>query len=125
MNTTTVVGRLTQAPVLKTVTVRGEERKVCELSIASNRAGRNDDVDFFDVAIWGVRGEAAYTHLFKGQLISITGSMRQDRWTDDDGNKRSRWVLVASDTDWLNKPRGADNGSDDSTEQPDEVEEAF
>ena len=125
MNTITVVGRLTQAPVLKTVTVRGDERQVCELSIASNRAGRSDDVDFFNVAIWGARGEAAYKHLVKGQLISITGSMRQDRWTDDNGTKRSRFILVASDTEWLNKPRGANNGSDDTTGQPNDVEEAF
>ena len=107
MNTITVTGRLTQPPVLKTVTVKGDERKVCELSVASNRAGRSDDADFFDVAIWGLRGEAAAKHLVKGQLISIAGSMRQDRWTDDEATKRSRWVLVANDTEWLNKPKDA------------------
>jgi single-strand DNA-binding protein len=121
MNTIAVTGRLTQPPVLKTVTAKGEQRKVCELSVASNRAGRSDDADFFDVAIWGVRGEAAAKHLVKGQLISIAGVMRQDRWTDDEGSKRSRWVLVANDTEWLNKPKDAGN----DTDAPSEGEEGF
>jgi single stranded DNA-binding protein len=114
MNNITLVGRLTAEPVLKWIEAKGKEAKpICEISIACERAGGRKDgdgrteVDFFDIKIW-FNAEQHARHLVQGQRIHITGTVRQERWTDQNTDtNRSRHVVVAKDTEWLDKPRNA------------------
>jgi len=131
MNNSNMVGRLTGAPVLKTINAgTDDETQVCEFSVAVERTGGRTDgngnkpVDYFDIRVWGGRAEAHEKYLVKGQRIYISGEARQERWTDKEtGQKRSKHVWVAQNTEWLDKPKGAATSNDEPAEAPEQ--EAF
>ncbi len=132
MNNFTAVGRLTGPPVLKTINAgTDDETQVCEFSVACDRTGGrtngdgNKPVDYFDIRVWGGRAAAHEKYLVQGQRIHISGEVRQERWTDKaSGQKRSRHVVIARETEWLDKPKGANTSNgDELTDAPEQ--EAF
>ena len=48
---------------------------------------------FVEVKIWGGSAENFARHARRGQEILVEGSLRQDRWEDEQGNKRSKLYL--------------------------------
>jgi single-strand DNA-binding protein len=122
MNKINLVGRLTAPPVLKTINAGSDnEKSVCEFSIACERTGGRSDgrkpVDYFDIRVW-FNADAHQKYLIQGQRINIAGEVRQERWTDKEtGQNRSRHLIVANDTESLDKPRAARNeGAPDETD---------
>lgn len=110
INRIILVGRLTRDCEL-TYTQSGVA--LAKISIAVNRRKKNGDqwveeASFFDITMWGKRGEALSNYLVKGQQIAVDGQLKQDRW-EQDGQKRSRVVIEASNIQLL-------GGKKDSTE---------
>ncbi len=97
------VGNLGVAPVLETVDVAGEQRKVANLRVFFDRPvldaqdGQYKDKGGFwlSVDIWGFRAEEAMRVLKKGTRIFVKGSMREHVWQDENGEERSRLSLTA------------------------------
>jgi len=104
LNSTNLTGRLTRDADLK-FTSGGTG--VCKFSIASNYKKKNgdqwvDEVNYFDIVLWGKRGEALNQYLTKGKQIGVTGEMRQERWNDrDSGQARSKIEVIASNVQLL------------------------
>ncbi len=70
------------------------------ISIAVNRSKKNgdqwiDEVNYFDVTIWGKTAENLKPYLTKGKQIVIDGYLKQDRW-EKDGQKFSKVTVVAN-----------------------------
>jgi len=89
-----VVGRLTGDPVIK-----GEEnpeKQRALFTVAFNR-GRADNrkSNFLDCIAWGKRADIM-RDFKKGFGIAVTGDLEQDTFTNDNGDKRSRWQLNVS-----------------------------
>jgi single-strand DNA-binding protein len=63
------------------------------------------------VAAFGALAEAVANHIAKGRRVGITGALRQQRWTDDDGQKRSRVEVLGRTIDFLDAPRGAEQAA--------------
>lgn len=97
INTVTLGGNLTRDPELR----QAGESQVCSFALAVNRKYRDrsgelqEDVTFVDVECWGRSGEIVGQYLSKGAPLAVTGEIRQDRWEDKDGNKRSKLKVVA------------------------------
>jgi len=111
INRVTVIGRLTRDAETKS-TPGGQT--VCKFSIAVNRSVKSgdewkDEAGFFDVALWGKRGEALQQYLVKGKQVGVDGELRQDRWQQD-GQNRSRVEIVAGNVQLLGG--GAQSGGD-------------
>ena len=69
------------------------------VSIAVNRSkktgdGYADEVNYFDVTIWGKTAENLKPYLLKGKQILVEGYLKQDRW-EKDGQKQSRITIQA------------------------------
>ena len=112
MITTNAIGRLTEAPELRTT---GNDTPVANFTIASDnrpRPGRDDTSSFLRVTLWGSQAENAATHLVKGQLVAVTGRLEQTSWTTDDGETRTSWELTGNEIEYLTKPRPAANGDE-------------
>ncbi|MCL2374752.1 MAG: single-stranded DNA-binding protein [Treponema sp.] len=97
INNVVLFGRLTRDAELK-YTVSGQA--VCKFSIAVNRVKKNGDqweeeANFFDIVLWGKRGEALNQYLLKGKSVGIQGELRQDRWQQD-GQNRSKVEIIAN-----------------------------
>jgi single-strand DNA-binding protein len=109
MNNVSLVGRLTRDAELKyTTTGNG----ICEFALAVNeRKKQGDDwvdvANYFDVTLFGRRGEALNQYLLKGKQVGISGRLQQQRWENKEGQKRSRVVVIANEIDLLG---GRDDG---------------
>ncbi len=84
---------------------------VTDLSIAVNeRIKRNeqwvDDVNFFDVTLWGRTAEIASMYLQKGSPVLIEGRLKQDTWEQEDGQKRSKVKIIGERMQMLGAKSG-------------------
>ena len=68
-------------------------------SIAVNRSRKQgdqwiDEVSYIDCLVWGAFAETLKQKLHKGMRVAVIGSIRQDRWKDNNGNNRSKVYIV-------------------------------
>ena len=66
-----------------------------------------NEVDFLPVQLFGHSAKFAEKYLKKGALITVEGSLRQNKWTDEHGNNQSRLNVVAQSIQAV--PRGNRN----------------
>ena len=83
----------------------GNGQARANVSIAVNRNKKNGDqwveeVNFFNVTIWGKTAENLKPYLTKGKQICVEGHLKQDRW-EKDGQKQSRISIVADSVQLL------------------------
>lgn len=115
INQVILMGRLTRDPETRT-TPSG--KTVTSFSIAVDRAGQDDQADFFDVTAWEKTGELVQQYLSKGRRVLVQGRLRQDSWDDKEtGKKRSRVEVTASDVTFLDGPNGDNNGGGSAPSQ--------
>jgi len=112
LNRVMIVGRLTRDAELKAI---ASGQAVCKFSVAVNRQRKNgeqweDEPNYFDVVLWGKRGEALHRYLVKGKLIGVDGELRQDRWQQD-GQNRSKVEIVANNIQLLGGNPGGGSGA--------------
>lgn len=84
------------------------------VSIAVNRSRKQgeqwvDDVSYFDITIWGKTAESLKPYLLKGKQIAVKGFLKQDKWTDQQGQNHSR-VSIIAETIQLIGGNGQQNG---------------
>ena len=97
LNSILIEGNLTRDPELKS-TPKGTS--VCSFSVASNRFYKQDqeyqkEVSFFDVETWAKLAESCAEYLEKCRGVRVVGRLKQDRWQDQEGNPRSKVIIVA------------------------------
>lgn len=96
INHLVISGNLTRDPELRTV---GADKSVCHFTVASSSRYKGQDgeqreeVTFLECDAWGRQGEIAAQYLQKGFATIVEGALRQDNWTDKDGQKRSKLKL--------------------------------
>jgi len=110
-NSFDVVGRLTRDAEIKHIP---SGMSITSFSIASNDSvNKNgtyvDEANFFDIQIWGKFGEAMHKHLTKGKQVLIHGRLKQNRWTDAEGNNRSKFVVNAEDIQLFGQSQNSQN----------------
>lgn len=114
-------GRLVADPE-KTTTKSGHT--LVKFTIAVNRVGKDKDVaDFFDVEAWRETGDYVAAYQQKGNRVLVEGRLKQQRWENSDGQKRSRIVIVADrvvgyDYNEEATPVGVGAGKDDTEDIP-------
>ena len=65
-----------------------------------------EEVMFIDLTFFGRSGEIANQYLHKGSKVFITGRLKLDQWTDQNGNKRSKHNVIVQDMKMLDcKPQ--------------------
>jgi single-strand DNA-binding protein len=88
---------------------------ICKFSIAVNRRVKRDgqwedEPNYFDVVLWGQRGESLHQYLIKGKMIGVDGELHQERWQSD-GQNRSKVEVVANDIQLLGGNGNGGNGN--------------
>lgn len=82
---------------------------VCEFSIANNHKytsnnEKKEEVSFVSVVVWGKMAENCSKYLAKGRGVIIEGRLKQQTWTSEDGQKRSKLKIVANKVNFTSKP---------------------
>ena len=111
-NRVVLVGNLTRDVELR-YTPQGTA--VTDIALAVNeRIKKNDqwvdEVNFFDVTLWGRTAEVASEYLSKGSNVLIEGRLRQDRW-EQDGQKRSKVKVICDKMQMLGSKSGEGKSS--------------
>lgn len=108
INQVILMGRLTRDPEMRT-TPGG--KNVTSFSLAVDKAfGQDDSADFFDITAWEKLGELVNQYLAKGRRCLVQGRLSYRQW-EQDGQKRSKVEVVATDVTFLDGPQGDDGGS--------------
>ena len=72
---------------------------------------------------WGKVAEICGEYLFKGSKVFIEGSLGTNSWTDKEGNKKSKKVVLAQTMRVIGQPEknsGKNDSSDDYTNLEDQ-----
>jgi len=103
-NQAIVMGNLTRDPEMRT-TPSGQN--VTSFSIATNRSWqdqsgeRKDAVEYHNIVAWGKLGELVNEYLKKGRKALVVGRLQTRSWDAEDGSKRQRTEIVASDINFV------------------------
>jgi single-strand DNA-binding protein len=116
INVVVIEGNLTRDPELR-FTPSGTP--VASLRIAHNDRVKDstgewtDKPYYFDVTVWGKRGEAVSQHFSKGKAILIRGRLTWREWEAQDGTKRQQVEIVADDWFFVGSKGDGQGGTTD------------
>ena len=105
INSVVLAGRLTADPEMR-YTQKGIPLAEFALAVKRNSRSENgdDEVDFVPVVAWRQNAEFAGQYLAKGRLVAVEGSIRVNRWKDQEGQSRTSTEIVAERVRPLDKP---------------------
>jgi single-strand DNA-binding protein len=116
LNKVMLIGRLTRDPELR-YTPSGTP--VTTFGLATNRYGtgadgeRREFTDFHNVVVWNLGkrnlAEVVAQYTKKGSLIYVEGRLQTRSWEGQDGQKRNRTEVVATEIQFLDT-RGSSSG---------------
>jgi single-strand DNA-binding protein len=102
-NQVILMGNLTRDPELRQLQ---SGQSVCSFSLALNRSYKDSSgnwqeaTDYVDVVAWGPLGERVAQYVTKGRPVLVNGRLQSRSW-EQDGQKRSKLEVVASDVTFL------------------------
>lgn len=113
MNDVKLSGRLTRDPELK-YTPAGVP--VASFSLAVDRKFNREEADFIPIVTWRKTAEFVSKHFRKGQRVIVAlGRIRTDAYTDKDGNKRTRFEVVADEVEFADSRKAPEDRPAGST----------
>ena len=102
------IGRLGRDPETKYFQ-SGSSVTTCRIAVNKPGAKRDDgqEPDWFKVEVWGEEGVALADAAKKGDLIDVTGRVKTETWTGQDGEERKQLTVTAETWGLAGKPRQA------------------
>jgi single-strand DNA-binding protein len=107
MNSVILTGNLASDVELRDV---GDEKKLATFRLAVDRPSKNDEADFFRIAVWDQQAQLCADYLAKGRKVGVEGRLRHHVWEDGD-EKKSRVEVVARRIEFLGA-RPEDSGAE-------------
>lgn len=110
------MGNLTRDPELRT-TPSGQS--VASFAVATNRSWQDpsgekrDAVEYHDIVAWGKLGELVSNYLGKGRKVLVVGRLQTRTWDGQDGTKRQKTEIVATDINFVDRMAGGGDFPDD------------
>lgn len=93
-NNVVLIGRLVRDPETKTT---GDGTQYATFTIANNQGKRKDGTElpanFFDCVAWNKTAEIVSNYMQKGKKVLLAGTLKQNKYTTEDGKNRSRVVV--------------------------------
>ena len=79
--------------------MRGRESKVASFTIAVSRSWKDksgtkqEATDYIKCVAFGSTGEIVGNYTSKGSRIAVDGELREEKYTNQSGEKKSSWVV--------------------------------
>lgn len=102
MNKVLLSGRLTNEPTKRSTT---EGKSVTEISVAVQRNGKQDEVDYINCVAWGTTADNCGKYLVKGQKVEIEGSLHVSKYQDRTGKTQYKTEVYIDRIQFLEKPK--------------------
>ena len=110
MNTVTLVGRAGRDAEIRYF----ESGKVrAQFSLAVNRwdaKTKSEVTDWFNIDVWDKQAEFAGEYVKKGREVAVDGRISISKWTDQTGEEKERFLVVANDIRLLGSRRDVVEG---------------
>jgi single-strand DNA-binding protein len=109
INRVVLVGRLTRDPELRALP---SGTSVCNLRVACNSTRKDSDgafverPNYFDVSVYGARGETVSSHIRRGERVGIDGRLDWREWETPEHERRQAVSVVADTVQFLDGPGG-------------------
>ena len=89
---------------------------VTKLRLATDRYRKDaeDETDWHNVVCWSNTAEAVNQYVGKGDRIYVAGRLVQNTWEGDDGQRRYRTEISASEVVFLDSRNGSGQAPDAS-----------
>ena len=107
LNHVVIMGRIVREIELRRT---GSGIAVANFTVAVDRdKSGQDETDFIDCVAWRNTAEFVSKYFTKGRMIVVSGRLQITKFTDKDGNKRSRAEIVADNCYFGDSKRDAES----------------
>lgn len=123
MNLTIMVGRLTADPDIK---YTQDGKTIAKFSLAVNRRFKREgeaEADFFNVVAFGKTAEFMEKYFHKGMKAVVTGELRNNHYTDNNGVKHYSEQLVVNTIEFAESKSTSTPPADNSGFMPMDIDE--
>ena len=110
MNTVTVVGRVGR-DASEGFKAFDSGKTKANFSVAVNRwdsKTKSEVTDWFNIEIWDKQAEFAGEYIKKGRQVVVDGRISISKWTDQSGEERERFLVIANNVRLLGSKRDAE-----------------
>ena len=122
LSQTIIIGRTTKEPEIRQ-TQNGVS--VATFTIACDRNFKNaqgeKETDFFNIVCWRGLAETVGRYLGKGRLVAVSGRLQNRSYEAKDGIKRYITEIVASEVQFLDRAKDAEQQPFVEINQPDDL----
>ena len=107
-NSVMLIGRPGAEPEVKNLS---NNNKVARFRLAVNEGRKNanqewvNDTQWFNIVAWGKNAERVENNVKKGLQIAIEGSLRNNEWTDDKGQRHTSTEIYVNDLFLIDKAK--------------------
>lgn len=113
LNVAILMGRLVADPELRHT---ANDVSVTSFTLAVDRSyvksGADRQTDFVDIVAWRSTADFVCKYFRKGQLVAVQGAIQTRTYTDNQGNKRKAFEIVADNVHFAeSKKDGASGGN--------------
>lgn len=122
MNKVTMIGRTATDPEVR-YTNKGDA--VANFRVAVERRYKKDgqtEADFFQTTAFGKTAEFIEKYIHKGQKIGFAGRLQNDEFTNRDGQKITRAVIIIEEIEFCEKKEQAERPADTFQPVPDNID---
>lgn len=108
MNTVVIVGRAGRDAEIKYYE-SGKSRATFSLAVNRWDSKTSSEVtDWFNIEVWDKQAEFAGEYIKKGRQVVVDGRISISKWTDQSGEERERFLVVANNIRLLGSKRDAE-----------------
>lgn len=97
MNKVFLIGRLTAKPGIR---YTPSNKPVSNFTVAVNRIG-TDATDFVSCQVWNKQAENLVEYQDKGNLIAVSGSLRAEKYQNEQGDTKYITYVLVSNIEYL------------------------
>ena len=108
MNTAVIIGRAGQDADIKYFE-SGKAKTTFSLAVNRYDAKTKEEVpDWYNIEVWDKQAEFAGNYIKKGRQVVVDGRISISKWTDQTGEERERFLIVANNVRLLGSKRDAE-----------------
>lgn len=105
MNTATVIGRAGQDAEIRYFE-SGKSKATFSLAVSRWDSKTKENVtDWFNIEVWDKQAQFAGDFIKKGREVAVDGRISISKWTDQTGEEKERFLIVANDIRLLGSRR--------------------
>jgi len=116
-NKAILLGRLTANPKMN----YPNDMAIANFSLAVNRKSGKDkkEADFINITVFGKLAEVCAKYLFKGSECLVSGEIRTDNYTNNEGKRVYTTKVIANEIQiltWNNNSSNSNQGNESNTQ---------